>query len=162
LNLADGCLRHKLLGYAAQEITAAMAIDAKNPRIALLEGRLQRDLSPPPAASPSLPVAATPVESQATVSSQDLERMVKTMPAGSVETFTTQIEPIWLNSCATAGCHGPNSTSKFTLIKPISDRNLQRRATQRNLFNCVQFVDHEMPSASKLLAAAREPHGDMT
>ena len=42
LNLADWCLRHQLLGYAAREITSAMQLDAKNPRVAQLDGRLQR------------------------------------------------------------------------------------------------------------------------
>src|SRR5262245_41382901 len=42
LNLADWCLRQGLTGYAARELSAAMVLDARNPRVVLLEGRLQR------------------------------------------------------------------------------------------------------------------------
>src|SRR5262245_49362811 len=42
LNLADWCLRQGLTGYAAREVSAAMALDARHPRVALLDSRLQR------------------------------------------------------------------------------------------------------------------------
>ena len=52
LDLAEWCMRQELPGYAAKEISAAMALDAQNPRTEFLDRRLRQMLeSPPPARS---------------------------------------------------------------------------------------------------------------
>src|SRR4029078_1613753 len=43
LNLADWCLRQKLLGYAAGEIGKAMEIDPRNSRLMAFDRRLKRE-----------------------------------------------------------------------------------------------------------------------
>ncbi len=80
LNLADWCLRHQLLGYAAREITFAMQLDAKNPRVAQLDGRLRRALVPEPvqASGAGASTAARPVPTE------ELERLVRSLPPGTV------------------------------------------------------------------------------
>jgi hypothetical protein len=156
LNLADWCLRHELLGYAAQEITEGMKLDPKDRRVRLLDAKLRRALLPTPAAmaEPSdISAAARPV------SADELERLVRSLPAGTVESFTATIQPMLLNYCATAGCHGPNSSSSYTLLRAPLERVAARRLTERNLYNTLQWIDKENPLDSKLLSAAREPHG---
>jgi hypothetical protein len=156
LNLADWCLRHQLLGDAAREITAAMEIDPKNRRMMLLDDRLRRALLPEPTKAPGTDetiAAARPV------SAEGLERLVRSMPTSTVETFTATIQPMLLNYCATAGCHGPSSQSSFTLSRAPLEKVASRRLTERNLYNTLQWIDHDNPIDSKLLSAAREPHG---
>jgi hypothetical protein len=155
LNLADWCLRQKLFGDAAREITAAMEIDPKNPRVAVLDAQLQR------AMQPEAPKEATAdaTDKPQPVSADELERMVRSLPPATVETFTSTIQPLVLNYCATAGCHGPSSQSSFTLVRLPYDKIATRRLTERNLYNTLQWINHENPLDSKLLSAAREPHG---
>jgi hypothetical protein len=155
LNLADWCLRHQLLGYAAREITSAMQLDAKNPRVTQLDGRLRRALVPEPmqAVDAGVSTAARPVPTD------QLERLVRSLPPGTVESFTATVQPMLLNYCATAGCHGPSSQSQFTLSRAPLEKFASRRLTERNLYNTLQWIDHDSPIDSKLLSAAREPHG---
>jgi len=163
LNLADWCLRQGLTGYAARELSAAIVLDARHPRVSLLEGRLQRAIEGEARASAEAngELAADPPadKSNAFVSAADLERQMRAMPLGTVEAFTTSIQPLLLRSCATAGCHGPGSTSSFTLMRPPMGSPMPRRLTQRNLSSTLALVDRQQPLESKLLSAAKDPHG---
>jgi hypothetical protein len=163
LNLADWCLRQGLTGYAARELSAAMVLDARNPRVALLEGRLQRAIEGE-ARSADEPIAETTGAaardtSKSFVSAAELERQMRAMPLGTVEAFTTSIQPLLLRSCATAGCHGAGSTSTFTLMRPPMGSPMPRRMTQRNLSSALTLIDRQQPLDSKLLSAAKDPHG---
>src|SRR5262245_3476211 len=163
LTLADWCLRQGLTGYAARELSAAMVIDARNPRVALLEGRLQRAIEGESRAADE-PIAETTRaaatdSSRSFVSAAELERQMRAMPLGTVETFTTSIQPLLLRSCATAGCHGAGSSSTFTLMRPPMGSPMPRRMTQRNLSNILALIDRQQPLESKLLSAAKDPHG---
>jgi hypothetical protein len=148
-------LRQELLGDAAREITAAMEIDPKNRRVTLLDDRLRRALLPEPIKTPGNETASA----ARPVSTEGLERLVRSLPTSTVETFTATIQPMLLNYCATAGCHGPSSQSSFTLSRAPLEKVAARRLTERNLYNTLQWIDHDNPIDSKLLSAAREPHG---
>jgi hypothetical protein len=163
LNLADWCLRQGLTGYAARELSAAMVLDPRNPRVALLEGRLQRavegDARSADESIAEATGAAAADTSKSFVSAAELERQMRAMPLGTVETFTTSIQPLLLRSCAAAGCHGAGSTSTFTLMRPPMGSPMPRRMTQRNLSNTLALIDRQRPLESKLLSAAKDPHG---
>jgi hypothetical protein len=153
LDLAEWCLRQELPGYAAKEIAAAMALDPQNPRIEFLDRRLRQLLETPPP-GPAEKVAETPL-----VTNADLDRLVHGMPPGTVEAFTSTIQPLIMNSCATSGCHGPGSKSSYVILRIPSDRTNTRRLTQRNLESTVQMLDYQNPQQSRLLTAASRAHG---
>ncbi len=169
LRLASWCLRHNLTGPAAQELAAAMAIDPNDRRAAVLDRRLQEMLNPTPdqAAPEPEPVrtapAAPPPETAASpalpASSDDLERMARNLPRGSLESYSTTILPLLLNHCATAGCHSVGTQSKFILLRPTSGSPTARRLTLRDLHNTLDWVDYDTPAKSKMLSAAKEMHG---
>jgi hypothetical protein len=131
--------------------------------VALLDSRLQRAIERESrAASDQIPESSTEPEgdkSNSVVSAAELERQMRSMPLGTVEMFTTSIQPILLRSCATAGCHGAGSTSSLTLLRPPMGSPMPRRLTQRNLSETLQWIDRQQPLESKLLAAAKDPHG---
>jgi hypothetical protein len=154
LDLAEWCLRHNLLGLATVELADATAADPKNPMIAALQHRLKMAMEPPPPAELHSKKLLT-----AGPSNDELDRMVRGMPRGAVETFTQSVQPLLLNNCATAGCHSPQSETGLRLWHIASGRPSSRRTTQRNLYSALQFIDRENPSASKLLTAASKPHG---
>ena len=155
LNLADWCLRQNLVGYAAREIAAAMDLDPRNPRVEILDRRLIREQEMAQARqAPPVATAAAPL-----VSPEELERLVRSLPGNTVETFTLTIQPMLLNNCATAGCHGPSPASKYVLLRPGIGEMPQRRLTQRNLYNTLGWTDHASPADSKILTAAKQPHG---
>jgi hypothetical protein len=157
LNLAAWCLRHELLGYAGTEIAAAMAIDPQNRRLDVLDRRLQLAIEESARAKTNPAIQAKP---NFPVSGDELERLIRSLPAGSAETFTATIQPMLLNYCATAGCHGATGSQKYILLRPALGKQPLVRVTQRNLYNTLQWVDYSNPAESKLLKAAAEPHGD--
>ena len=151
LELAQWCLGQNLLGPAGRELADAAAVDPKNPMVVILQNRLKLALEPPPAGS---------AKTQPTgPSNEELDRMVRGMPRGVVENFTQSMQPMLLNHCASSGCHSAQSESGLRLYRISTDKASNRRTTQRNLYSVLQYVDQRNLSASKLLAAASQPHG---
>jgi hypothetical protein len=153
LTLAQWCLSQDLLGYAAQEIATAIELDPRHPRIPLLERRLEVAREPKENKSPAGGAA------EASLSSDDLDRMVRGMPSGTVEAFTHTIQPLLVNNCSTAGCHGPGSTTKYSLLRIPQGRTPSRRVTQRNLYATLKYVNSSDPILSALLQEPIHEHG---
>jgi len=153
LDLAQWCMRHNLFGLATVELADATAADPKHPMIAALQHRLKMAMEPPPS-DVKMKKLLSPGPSN-----DELDRMIRGMPRGVVETFTQSVQPMLLNNCATAGCHGPQSETGLRLWHIAAGRPSSRRTTQRNLYSVLQFINRENPSASKLLTAATKPHG---
>lgn len=153
LELAQWCQRHGLLGHAAEQLAEAMAVDPSHPMIPVVERRVQlsleRDESTRPPAKPSVEAP----------SPDDLDRLTQGMPPGLVESFTRTVQPLLLNHCSAAGCHGPRTESKFSLLRMPSGRPASRRLTQRNLHSTLQWIDRDNPDASPLLTAPVRAHG---
>jgi len=154
LELAAWCHRYGLLDQAARELDDAAAAEPRHPRIPLLRRRIELALHPPQTStSPVVPV------SQPEPSEADLDRLVRSMPPGTVETFTRTIQPLLVHGCAAAECHGPRSENRFRLLRTPVGHPPSRRLTQRNLFSTIQCVDPDQPDASPLLTAPVHPHG---
>jgi len=151
LELAQWALRNGLPGPAAVELADATAADPKHPMIAHLQRRLKMALEPPPTGRADA-AAHGPTN-------EELDRMVRGLPQGTVEMFTQHVQPVLMNHCATSGCHGPQSGSEMQLLRTTSGRQAGRRLTQRNLYAVLQFVDRENPMQSRLLTAPNGPHG---
>jgi hypothetical protein len=154
LDLAQWCMRHNLFGLAAVELADATAADPKNPMIAALQHRLKMAMEPLPPVERNGKKPLTPGPSN-----DELDRMIRGMPRGVVETFTQSVQPLLMNNCAMAGCHGPQSETGLRLWHIASGRPSSRRTTQRNLYYALQYIDRDNPSASRLLTAASKPHG---
>lgn len=150
LDLAEWCIRHRLLEQAAAELRDAVATDRTHPMIPLLERRLELAKNPPPAPEASRAVV---------VSHDELDRLVRGLPPGSVETFTNSIQPLLVNHCLTAGCHGLQSDTTFQLLRVPLGKSTTRRVTQRNIASTLELVNRESPSASRLLTAPLQQHG---
>jgi len=153
LDLAEWCLRHDLLHHVADHLLEAMAIDPKHPRIAPLEHRLRLATEPVPA------VQRRAAQPDPHVATEDIEREVATMPLGTVEKFTTAVQPILLNRCSTAVCHGTASKSRFRLRRPPWGPKVTRPFTLRNLHATLKMIDHDHPEKSPLLMVPMAAHG---
>lgn len=153
LDLAEWCLSQNLHGRCAQELVAAMRLEPTSERLKGIENRLKLAMEVPPA-----PVEKELVSS-ATVSSEQLEQTMRALPKGSVEKFSTNIQPILLNRCAANQCHGPNAKSEFRLLRPPAGQVANRRFTQRNLYAVLKYVDQSNPEASPLVTLPQRRHG---
>ena len=153
LSLAEWCLRHEMLKQAAREIGDAMALEPAHPKIALLERRLK--LLVEDSKSEKTPRGKLPDR----VHVEQLDRLVRGMPPGSMEAFTQTVQPLLVNHCATAGCHGPQSDAAFRLTRVATSRGGSRRTTQRNLHATLSLVNREAPETSPLLTVPIRAHG---
>jgi len=158
LDLAQWCIHHGLQAQAWSELSAAAAADPAHPMIGLLKRRLEAAVRPAEDSSQSAKPGAGP-PADPPVSLDDLDRLIRGMPDGSVEAFTQSVQPLLINNCTAAGCHGPDSSSEFRLLRFPPGQTPSRRLTQRNLHATLQWIDREEPSASRLLSAATRPHG---
>ena len=152
IELAQWCLRHGLLGPAATELADATVAEPNDPMIDVLHHRLKMAMEPPPK-----PEAAG--KSTAGPSNEELDRMVRSLPHGVVETFTQSVQPVLMNHCATGGCHGPQSETGLRLFRVPTGKQASRRITQRNLYSVLPYLDRDNPASSRLLTAPNGPHG---
>jgi hypothetical protein len=154
LELAEWCLRHHLHARCAQQLVAAMRLEPNNPSLKLLERRLEFAAQQPKA------IVATPTAaSSAVVSSEQVEKAIRELPAGSIEKFSAIVQPILLNRCGANQCHGPNSKAEFRLLRPAPGQVASRRFTERNLYAALQQLDPSQPDDSRLLILPQRRHG---
>ena len=169
LNLADWCSRQGMPGHAAEELSAAMRIDPHHPRIAVLErtlreARLPKSVTGEIGSPRDATAASDPSAQQANVerTNEELDRLVRNLPPGAMESFVTTIQPILINGCTTSNCHGTRGKSDFQLERPPLERNLNPRLAQRNLQAVLAQIDRNAPTESPILAVPVRPHGNVT
>jgi hypothetical protein len=92
-------------------------------------------------------------------SNDELDRMVRGLPHKAVENFTQSVQPILMNNCTSAACHGPQSTTGLRLQRIPTGQSVGRRLTQRNLYAVMQYIDGSNPLGSRFLTAPIAPHG---
>jgi hypothetical protein len=90
-----------------------------------------------------------------------LDELVRELPPEAMAEFTGRIQPLLVNHCATAGCHGPGAKGDFRLERIPADRAYSRRLSQRNLHAVLELVNREQPTGSPLLARPSQPHGSL-
>lgn len=73
--------------------------------------------------------------------------------------FTSRVQPLLLNKCGNASCHGASSSSDFRLTLSRGAGKGTRQNTERNLYETLRFLDLEMVSDSRLLRVAQGSHG---
>lgn len=153
LELAQWCIEAGLYGNAARQLTEAFRIDDLHPRIPLLERRLRAAMTE---AKPTVPVAVvTPVKQD----EDALEQVAKSVSPDALLEFTTRVQPLLVNYCATAGCHGPRPSSDFQLHRVYLHETRDARLLRANLAAVLDRIDRKDPQQSALLTAPLSAHG---
>lgn len=153
LALAQWAIDRGLYGHAARALTEAYRVDDTHPRCALLERRLKAAMAAPREVVPP-PKAAAP-----SVSDAELNDAVRSISADSLHEFTVRVQPLLMNYCATAGCHGPRGDDKFQLQRAYLNERSDPRAVKLNLHEVLKLVDRRSPANSLLLTVPISPHG---
>ncbi|MCE9604168.1 MAG: hypothetical protein K8U03_04610 [Planctomycetia bacterium] len=153
LALAQWCIDRGLYGHAARALTDAIRLDDLHPRIALLERRMQAAMSTPRAVpTPPKPVAPA-------FNDEELDRAAKSIGAESLHEFTVRVQPLLMNYCATAGCHGPRPASTFHLERAYLNERTDPRTVRANLHATLKQIDRAQPNKSPLLNVPLTAHG---
>jgi len=153
INLMEWCLRHGLIQRAEEQLVASEQLDPLNPRVHQLRRRFE-------SISESTAATTTVSLSEHRPKADELNLMVRGLPAETVEEFTTTIQPLLVNRCSNGACHGPNSESAFRLTRPRGGwEQLARPFTHRNLHATIQMIDRKHPLGSPLAKVLNAPHG---
>jgi hypothetical protein len=166
LRLAEWCIRYDLRAEAGRELAEARRIDPDQPRLAVLERRLEKGGSRPVVkesvylagvgarAKPQAPEGAPKVVAPTTGTSSEL-------PAGALELFTRKVQPVLVNNCTTSKCHQVGGTQSFQIDRALLRGEANRRTTMHNLEAALALVDRVHPNQSRLLTVPRKSHGGM-
>lgn len=152
IDLSQWCLTNDLLREGAECLLRAMEIDPDHPDLDRMEARLRqaaRQGHTRPVFSPRA----------STVRNLDPRTAPVALPSGVVGEFTKSVQPLLLNSCTIAACHRKSNVESFGLFRPRRGRPMTRRQTMENLRATLPWINHETPEQSRLLTAARTPHG---
>lgn len=93
------------------------------------------------------------------------------LPREAAADFVSKVQPLLVNRCATAGCHGPGSGNSFELSRAKLGKAPPKIYSERNLAAVLERLDLERPLSSPLLVklrgetktlAARQSHGGLS
>jgi len=145
LRLARWCESVGLRDQALSETKASLSIKPTHASAQRFWQHLQEPSVVQAAASaPALPASPAQEPPPVEVGPETLKR------------FTTQIQPLIMNTCAR--CHAAPTATAFKLQRLYSNE-LNRSATYWNLAAAAAHIDAANPSASKLLTLAGGVHG---
>jgi len=72
------------------------------------------------------------------------------------ESFVRRVQPVLVNRCVAAECHGPHGERQFKLGVPQDSMGSTAR---RNLQAVLSYIDRDFPQESPILIALAMPHG---
>ena len=153
LRLARWCLRMRLLTRGKEQLHVLRELVADHPELRRLEKQfdhVQRQVEQ------SRLDGDSPVPTQ---SRDVIEPFSIELPVGTIEEFTHVIQPLLLNSCSAATCHGIRSRTTFQLRRNPWGGGMTRPFTLRNLQASLAQVNGEEVESSKLMEYAMQAHG---
>lgn len=156
LNLARWCLANQLQRQAVEEVRAALDLDPEHEEAKTMLKRIEvqqfRENDDRPDENPKPVHTPDGFRPRAPESLSGL-----TTP--TVREFSSRIQPILLNKCGNANCHGSSRGGDFQLTHPRGGFATKRRAIEDNLTAALRYVDSENPRQSPLLVTPQEGHG---
>ena len=153
--LANWCISHRLNDEARDELRKCLKSDPDNEEARRLLQRLTDTMRAglAPAAAPPAPLKTNDGFLQPNVESLGgLSRETATL-------FTSRIQPILLNKCGNASCHGTTASNGFRLYNARNSGNGSRQNSERNLAEALRFIDFDDVSQSQLLTLSTGGHG---
>jgi hypothetical protein len=146
--LARWCLRYGLKGAANDELQLALTLDPDH-REARNTIKLMGDTS-----------KAIPDPTRQASAAGDPATTLGGLPPETARAFVTTVQPLLVNSCGNASCHGTASNSEFTIQNVRSHNPAFKALTQRNLETVLDRISSEDPAHSDIFMLPQQPgHG---
>lgn len=149
LNLARWCLSNELPANAKREALDALHLDPYNDSARrLLEAlvRHEKQSEAPSSKEVTLPMMAAPER-----------RSLGGLPTSLARDFTRYVQPIIVNKCGNAACHG-EGRNDFEIVSLRGGANAW--TSERNLASILKQIDASDPVASPILKATQGSHGN--
>ena len=143
VKIAQWCIENRLHHQAKEELRLALRIEPQH-----VDARtMLRLLEPSSAASENSGAKLRP-------SPLDPVQTLGNLPHHAAQEFVTRIQPLLVNRCGNANCHGAASGHAFTLRTVRPGVPAYRSLTEQNPDAVRKLISYESPETSPLLAAA--------
>ncbi|HET6424627.1 MAG TPA: hypothetical protein VFG20_13140 [Planctomycetaceae bacterium] len=151
IQLAEWGISYRLYDEARDELLRALRRDPENEVARKMLQRLEEQL------------LATPKPRNASLNSdgifvQDVESLGGLSKRTAAQ-FTARVQPLLINRCGGASCHGSESQSEFRLTHVRIENRNHRRSAEKNLAEVLKLIDTHEFQQSALLKVTRGPHG---
>lgn len=155
LALANWCISYNLLDEAREEVKRCLKNDPENEEarrlLARLVDTLKSDL-PQKAAKPA------PKKTADGFQQRPIESLGRLSPETAIQ-YKSRIQPLLINKCGNASCHGASSSNEFQILASRSGSRGARNTSERNLAEIMQYIDVDNIGDSKLLRVFHGDHG---
>lgn len=153
LDLARWCISYSLYDEARLELKQVLRGEPQQAEARQMLKKLAEILRPDTSDEQSAPTRT--LDGYLVPQAESLGSLSKDAAA----TFTAKVQPILVNKCGNARCHGVASENAFRLVHVRSGVNSHRIHTERNLAALSPYLDLQHPADSPLLAIPRGSHG---
>lgn len=157
LEMVRWCVQHNLLANAGAELQTAKIRGAKHPQIELVERQLKQSLEQAREFANDTHVIVDHNVQTATAETETTA--FGEIPLWARSEFIKRIQPMMAHSCATAGCHLPNSNQSMRIHRNALDGVGNPELIHGNLAAVIEQVDLEKPEESPLLMYGASAHG---
>lgn len=141
VDLGRWCLQNRLYEEASDEARDALQLEPRRQAALDLLQQSEKALGDNPLA----PVATAPV-----VAASDLPPQAE---------FVRRIQPLLLNKCSNANCHGASSGNEFKLQPVATGARPQNVRTSQNLESVLKQINRDDPDQSPLILKSHEVVG---
>lgn len=154
IQLAEWCISYRMYDEAGDELRRALRRDPQNEVAREMLDRLDRMMRADPLKSSK----AAPRTDSSGGFTADVEALGGLSRPLAAE-FTAKIQPLLINKCGNAGCHGTVSDNEFRLAHVRIGGANHRRSSEMNLALALKYVDVAQPLQSALLTTPQGAHG---
>jgi hypothetical protein len=153
LELANWCIRQRLLEEAKAEVLAVLKLDPNRREARDLLVKLEEATNPRPRNRES---EAAPIRT----TDGFLDSAGRTTEGLSPELtsqFVRRIQPLMVSKCGNAACHGGNASESFRLANIRRTSSSGRTTTLENMRQVLALIDSGNPDSTRLLNALSSP-----
>lgn len=164
LRLAEWCLSQDILAEAARELRDALKKDPANETARLMLNRVDTEIRRRTPEDPEVEQShdVTILTEQTPQLEDDEVRSLSGLSPESAREFVASIQPLLLNKCGNARCHGPAADNGFQLTRTRSGASNSRIVSERNLAAVLNDLQPEQNGRARLLNVIRGSHAGRT
>lgn len=164
LRLAEWCLSQNILAEAARELRDALKKDPANETARLMLNRVDNEIrrrTPPEPESEKPTDVVILTERAAEVADTEVRSLAGLSPESARE-FVASIQPLLLNKCGNARCHGTAAKNDFKLTRLRSGASNSRIVSEKNLAAVLNDLQPKSDSKPRLQQIIRGTHAGKT
>lgn len=153
LELANWCIRQRLLEEAKTEVLAVLKLDPNRREARDLLVKLEEATSPRPRNRESEAAPSRTGDGFLETTGRTTEGLSQELTSQ----FVRRIQPLMVSKCGNAACHGGNASEQFRLSNIRRSSSTGRTTTLENMRQVLDLVDAGDPERTRLLNALSSP-----